>query len=152
GSGRRCRLAGAAPGERAGVPAWPHRRPGRGAGHHRPELPGAGLRRRRGLARHGPADAHHPPAAGPSRGRHRGLHGRVPGTGEARTARLARRGERTMRPGIALLKPGLLLSAVLGTLLAAGRAEAHRLEADYTVLPGRKVQVESWFDITGDPA
>jgi hypothetical protein len=29
-------------------------------------------------------------------------------------------------------------------------ALAHRLEADYRVLPGRKVQVESWFDLTGD--
>jgi hypothetical protein len=53
-----------------------------------------------------------------------------------------------MRPGIRLLKSALLLCAVL----AASRAEAHRLEADYRVLPGRKVQVESWFDITGDPA
>ena len=53
-----------------------------------------------------------------------------------------------MRPGIRLLKPALLLCAVL----ASSRAEAHRLEADYRVLPGQKVQVESWFDITGDPA
>jgi hypothetical protein len=29
-------------------------------------------------------------------------------------------------------------------------AQAHRLEAEYRVLPGRKVQVEAWFE-TGDP-
>lgn len=41
--------------------------------------------------------------------------------------------------------------AVLVLLLAApGPARAHRLEAEYRVLPGNKVQVESWFDLTGD--
>jgi len=28
-------------------------------------------------------------------------------------------------------------------------ARAHRLEADYRVLPGHKIAVESWFDLTG---
>ena len=41
--------------------------------------------------------------------------------------------------------------AALALLLAApGQARAHRLEAEYRVLPGNKVQVESWFDLTGD--
>jgi hypothetical protein len=31
-------------------------------------------------------------------------------------------------------------------------ARAHRLEADYHVLPGRKVQIEGWYDLTGDSA
>jgi hypothetical protein len=40
--------------------------------------------------------------------------------------------------------------AVLGLLLPAGAARAHRLEAEYRVLPDHKVQVESWFDLGGD--
>src|SRR5262245_55180015 len=48
------------------------------------------------------------------------------------------------------LTPPALPLALLVLLLAADEASAHRLEADYVVLPGRKVQVESWFDITGD--
>ena len=35
-------------------------------------------------------------------------------------------------------------------LLTAPPAFAHRLEADYRVLPGKRIQIESWFDITGD--
>jgi nickel transport protein len=36
---------------------------------------------------------------------------------------------------------------------AAGKAWAHRLEAEASVLPGQqKVQVESWFDLTAQPA
>jgi hypothetical protein len=42
-----------------------------------------------------------------------------------------------------------LLLGVLA-LLAAGSAHAHRLQADYRVLPGRTVQVEGWFDLTRD--
>jgi hypothetical protein len=42
---------------------------------------------------------------------------------------------------------GLALSVLL---VAADDARAHRLEADYRVLPGRRVQVESWFDLTGE--
>lgn len=40
--------------------------------------------------------------------------------------------------------------AVLALLLLAGAARAHRLEAEYRVLPDHKVQVESWFDLGGD--
>jgi nickel transport protein len=43
--------------------------------------------------------------------------------------------------------PSLALAA---TLVAVGDARAHRLEADYRVLPGRRVQIESWFDLTGE--
>jgi cobalt/nickel transport system permease protein len=39
-----------------------------------------------------------------------------------------------------------ILLAVLGVLGAAGPAHAHRLEADYQMLPGGKIQIESWFD------
>ena len=42
-----------------------------------------------------------------------------------------------------------LLSLVL-LLATVGTVHAHRLEAEYHVLPGQKVQVESWFDTTGD--
>jgi hypothetical protein len=38
-----------------------------------------------------------------------------------------------------------------GTLLAwTGTVRAHRLEADYHVLPDQHVQIESWFDLTGE--
>jgi len=30
------------------------------------------------------------------------------------------------------------------------QAQAHRLEADYRVLPGHKIAVETWFDLTGE--
>jgi nickel transport protein len=43
----------------------------------------------------------------------------------------------------------LILLALAGLLPAAG-AYAHRLEAEYRVLPDHKVQVESWFDLGGD--
>jgi nickel transport protein len=46
----------------------------------------------------------------------------------------------------ALTYPALLC----GLLASAGEARAHRLEAEYRVLPGRRVQIESWFDLTGD--
>jgi nickel transport protein len=35
-------------------------------------------------------------------------------------------------------------------LAVAGHARAHRLEAECRVLPGQRVRVESWFDLTGD--
>ncbi len=35
-------------------------------------------------------------------------------------------------------------------LFVADEASAHLLKAEFRVLPGRRVQVESWFDITGD--
>jgi cobalt/nickel transport system permease protein len=40
--------------------------------------------------------------------------------------------------------------APLVLLAFAGSASAHRLEADYRVLPSKRVQIESWFDLTGD--
>jgi cobalt/nickel transport system permease protein len=43
-----------------------------------------------------------------------------------------------------------LLLAPLALFAVPGAAHAHRLEADYRVLPDKRVQVESWFDITGD--
>jgi nickel transport protein len=42
------------------------------------------------------------------------------------------------------------LLAVLALLALTGSAHAHRLQADYRVLPGRTVQVEGWFDLTRD--
>jgi hypothetical protein len=39
--------------------------------------------------------------------------------------------------------------ALLTTLALAPAAHAHRLEGEYRVLPGRKVQVEAWYE-TGD--
>jgi nickel transport protein len=41
--------------------------------------------------------------------------------------------------------------ALLALLPATSTADAHRLEADYRVLPERRVQVESWFDQGGVP-
>jgi nickel transport protein len=40
---------------------------------------------------------------------------------------------------------------LLATLALAPAARAHRLEGEYRVLPGRKVQVEAWFE-TGEAA
>ncbi len=48
-----------------------------------------------------------------------------------------------------LTSPALLLG-LLVLVLVRGEAQAHRLEAEYRVLPNRQVQVESWFDETGD--
>jgi cobalt/nickel transport system permease protein len=56
-----------------------------------------------------------------------------------------------IRPaGPVTARPPALLLAILGTLLAAAPARAHRLEAEAKVLPGGQVRVESWFDLTGD--
>jgi hypothetical protein len=41
----------------------------------------------------------------------------------------------------------LSLCALIGL---CSPARAHRLEADYRILPGGKIQVESWFDLTGE--
>jgi cobalt/nickel transport system permease protein len=46
--------------------------------------------------------------------------------------------------------PVALVLAALGLFGAPGRASAHRLEAEYKVLPDRRVRVESWFDLTND--
>jgi hypothetical protein len=40
---------------------------------------------------------------------------------------------------------------LLALLLLTDTAQAHRLEADYRVLPDSKVQVEGWFDLGGLP-
>jgi hypothetical protein len=40
---------------------------------------------------------------------------------------------------------------VLAVLLLAGPARAHRLEADYRVLPDHQIEVEGWFDLGGLP-
>lgn len=42
-----------------------------------------------------------------------------------------------------------VLSVLLG-LAGAGVVRAHRLEADYRILPGGRVQVESWFDTSAE--
>lgn len=42
-----------------------------------------------------------------------------------------------------------LTLGVLAALVTAGNAAAHRLDAEYRVLPGKMVRVESWFE-TGD--
>jgi cobalt/nickel transport system permease protein len=44
----------------------------------------------------------------------------------------------------------VLLLAALAGLVVPGTAHAHRLEADYRVLNDGRVEVESWFDLTGD--
>jgi cobalt/nickel transport system permease protein len=46
--------------------------------------------------------------------------------------------------------PVALLLASLAGLAVPRAAEAHRLEAEYRVLPDGRLQVESWFDLTGD--
>ena len=45
--------------------------------------------------------------------------------------------------------PALLLS-LLASLSLCSPAKAHRLEADYRVLPGQRIAIESWFDLTGE--
>jgi cobalt/nickel transport system permease protein len=48
------------------------------------------------------------------------------------------------------LKPPVMLLAAVTLFLAAGTADAHRLKAEYKVLPKeKKIAVESWFE-TGD--
>jgi cobalt/nickel transport system permease protein len=39
---------------------------------------------------------------------------------------------------------------VVAGLATPGTVHAHRLEAEYRILPDGRVQVESWFDLTGD--
>jgi ABC-type Co2+ transport system permease subunit len=46
------------------------------------------------------------------------------------------------------VRPPVLLLALLTAALTAGPVRAHRLRGDFTVLPGGKVRIESWFDIT----
>jgi cobalt/nickel transport system permease protein len=53
--------------------------------------------------------------------------------------------ERAITPS----RPPALLVAVFTLVFAAGPARAHRPQADFTVLPGRQVQIEGWFDPGG---
>jgi cobalt/nickel transport system permease protein len=46
--------------------------------------------------------------------------------------------------------PALLFAAAI-SLAWTGTAHAHRLNAEYRVLPEKRVRIESWFDIGGDP-
>ena len=43
-----------------------------------------------------------------------------------------------------------LFLSILAILSLCSPARAHRLEAEYHILPGHRVSVESWFDLTGD--
>jgi hypothetical protein len=49
-----------------------------------------------------------------------------------------------------LSAPALLLG-LLAVLGSTRPAQAHRLEAEFAVLPGHRVQIESWFDSGGCP-
>jgi cobalt/nickel transport system permease protein len=66
-------------------------------------------------------------------------------TAEAEPAPAAETSPRTLP-----LPPPTLLLAVFFLLLTARPAHAHRLEAEHRVLPDGRVQIESWFDTTGD--
>ncbi len=58
-------------------------------------------------------------------------------------------------PALPSVPLGKLLAILLSPLLllaAANPASAHHLEADYRVLSDKRIQIESWFDITGDSA
>jgi cobalt/nickel transport system permease protein len=46
--------------------------------------------------------------------------------------------------------PFVLLLSLLTGLAVPGSARAHRLEAEYRILADGRVQIESWFDLTGD--
>lgn len=46
----------------------------------------------------------------------------------------------------------LIVLAIATHLLLPGVSRAHRLLAEYKVLPGNRIQIESWFDFTGDSA
>jgi cobalt/nickel transport system permease protein len=54
-------------------------------------------------------------------------------------------------PSSVSARPPALLLAIFTTLLAAGHARAHRLDAAFFVLPDRQVRIESWFDLGGVP-
>jgi cobalt/nickel transport system permease protein len=99
----------------------------------KPELLGS-------YAGHWREDAPHPPAEGHEAGYF------APPSREIQQAPAA---EARERGKIALPPPALLLALAAGVLFA-GNAQAHRLEAECKVLPGNKVRVESWFDLTGE--
>jgi cobalt/nickel transport system permease protein len=52
------------------------------------------------------------------------------------------------RPAPITLRPPTLLLVLVGILVTAAPAQAHRLDAAFQVLPGGKVEIESWFDLT----
>ncbi len=54
-----------------------------------------------------------------------------------------------MFPGSSALRFSVPLGSWLGLFLAASTAHAHRLIVECHVLPSGKVQVESWFDLSG---
>jgi cobalt/nickel transport system permease protein len=60
------------------------------------------------------------------------------------------RGDEGAPSSVTVHPPALLLAAMV-LLLAAGPARAHRLDADFQVLPDRQVRIESWFDPDGVP-
>ncbi len=55
------------------------------------------------------------------------------------------------RPPFARSDPPALLVGALTILFAAGSAQAHRLDAGFSVLPNHQVRIESWFN-PGGPA
>jgi hypothetical protein len=42
------------------------------------------------------------------------------------------------------------VAAAACVFLCAGSAHAHRLEADYRLLPNHAIQIECWFDLSGE--
>jgi cobalt/nickel transport system permease protein len=55
-----------------------------------------------------------------------------------------------VQPSIPPHSPVVLVALVF-TLLSARPAWAHRLDADFQVLPDRRVQIEGWFDLSEKP-
>jgi hypothetical protein len=49
-----------------------------------------------------------------------------------------------------VIRPAALVACLLLTATTAGRAEAHRLEAEHRILADGRVQIESWFDLGGE--
>jgi cobalt/nickel transport system permease protein len=51
-------------------------------------------------------------------------------------------------PDRTAVRPPAFLLALLTLAVTAGTARAHRLKADFVVLRGGKVQIESWYDVS----
>jgi cobalt/nickel transport system permease protein len=58
--------------------------------------------------------------------------------------------EKTCHLPSAICDPKSGILAILALIGLASPAQAHRLEGEYRILPGQKIRVESWFDLTGD--
>lgn len=58
---------------------------------------------------------------------------------------------RTATATTASVPPPAVLLAVLALLMTANRAHAHRLHADYSLLPDRQIRIESYFDDNKPP-